>query len=471
MLPTCVTKAQLWRDYRAASPPGQRVVRLTSFRSLWKQLLPYVVIGKPMSDLCWVCQRNNSHILRAVNVPEEMKSATLLRQEEHLRLAMQQRTEYQATCAACVELATQHNIKELGKSENPPSTFHYSFDFAQQIHYPANPLQPGPIFFKTPRKMQFFAVHAEGISRQMNYLIDEASSCGKGANVVISMVHHFLQTYGVGEDHLELHADNCSGQNKNNHMMRYLMWRVGTGLHKSACISFMVAGHTKFAPDWGFGLLKRKTRRTFVSSQADIEAATTASSICNAVQCVGTQDGDVNVPTYDWAAFLANSYRAIVGLLSYHSFSVSAEAADVMVVREYAGSPANRLVIGKGPCPTGEPVVIAPKGLSAERQAYLFKEIREFCREGTEDEVCPRPPQMPVSAPEPVASTSSAPEPVTSTSSAAILSEPTAGPSAPKRGRSSERGGRGRGGRGRGSQGRGGRGRGSQGRGGQGRAS
>ena len=329
-----------------------------------------------MSDLCWVCQRNNSHILRAVNVPEEMKSATLLRQEEHLRLAMQQRTEYQATCAACVELATQHNIKELGKSENPPSTFHYSFDFAQQIHYPANPLQPGPIFFKTPRRMQFFAVHAEGISRQMNYLIDEASSCGKGANVVISMVHHFLQTYGVGEDHLELHADNCSGQNKNNHMMRYLMWRVGTGLHKSACISFMVAGHTKFAPDWGFGLLKRKTRRTFVSSQADIEAATTASSICNAVQCVGTQDGDVNVPTYDWAAFLANSYRAIVGLLSYHSFSVS---ADVMVVREYARSPANRLVIGKGPCPTGEPVVIAPKGLSAERQAYLFKEIREFC--------------------------------------------------------------------------------------------
>ena len=74
-------------------------------------VIPYVVIGKPMSDLCWVCQRNNSHILRAVNVPEEMKSATLLRQEEHLRLAMQQRTEYQAKCAACVELATQHNIK------------------------------------------------------------------------------------------------------------------------------------------------------------------------------------------------------------------------------------------------------------------------------------------------------------------------------------------------------------------------
>ena len=38
-----------------------------------------------------------------------------------------------------------------------------------------NPLQPGPIFFKTPRKMQFFDVHAEGFSRQMNYLNDEAA--------------------------------------------------------------------------------------------------------------------------------------------------------------------------------------------------------------------------------------------------------------------------------------------------------
>ena len=24
---------------------------------------------------------------------------------------------------------------------------HYSFDFAQQVHYPSNPLQPGPIYF------------------------------------------------------------------------------------------------------------------------------------------------------------------------------------------------------------------------------------------------------------------------------------------------------------------------------------
>ena len=194
-----MTKAQLWRDYKAASPSGQRVVRLTSFRALWKQLLPYVVIGRPMSDLCWVCQCNNTHILRAVNVPEEMKSATLLRQEEHLRLATRQRTEYQAMCAACVELAEHHNITELGKSENPPSTFNYSFDFAQQLHYHANPVQPGPIFFKTPRKMQFFAVH----DIVMDAIVtDRHPEIQKWVREKLPMVNHYDDVWHVAKGNI-----------------------------------------------------------------------------------------------------------------------------------------------------------------------------------------------------------------------------------------------------------------------------
>ena len=64
---------------------------------------------------------------------------------------------------------------------------------------PANPLQPGLIYFKTPRKVQLFGIHTVGegggegeVSRQVNYLIDETSSLGKGANMVISLLHHFL---------------------------------------------------------------------------------------------------------------------------------------------------------------------------------------------------------------------------------------------------------------------------------------
>ena len=101
-------------------------------------------------------------------------------------------------------------------SGSGPALVHYSFDFAQQVHYPHNPLQPGPMYFKTARKCAIFGVCCEGIPRQVNYLIDEASDTGKGANTVVSYLHHFLTYHALGEVNLGLHADNCSGQNKNN---------------------------------------------------------------------------------------------------------------------------------------------------------------------------------------------------------------------------------------------------------------
>ncbi len=95
-------------------------------------------------------------------------------------------------------------------------TVHYSFDFAQHVHYPSNPQQPGPIYLLTPRKCGIFGICCEGIPREINYLIDEAVDVGKGANTVVSLVHHFFGTHGLGEKYVHLHADNCVGQNKNN---------------------------------------------------------------------------------------------------------------------------------------------------------------------------------------------------------------------------------------------------------------
>ena len=66
----------------------------------------------------------------------------------------------------------------------------------------------------------------------MNYNIDEAYNVGKGANSIISMLKHFLETHELAESHLQLHADNCLGQNKNRYMMIYLMWKALIGLNE-----------------------------------------------------------------------------------------------------------------------------------------------------------------------------------------------------------------------------------------------
>lgn len=120
---------------------------------------------------------------------------------------------------------TIEDTVDLNETHAPCSTdgtMHYSFDYAQQVHYPSNPMQSGPIYFKTLRKCRIFGVMCEATPRQVNYLIDEASSVGKGANSTISMIHHYFSHHGLGETCIHLHADNCSGQNKNNFFLWYL---------------------------------------------------------------------------------------------------------------------------------------------------------------------------------------------------------------------------------------------------------
>ena len=93
-------------------------------------------------------------------------------------------------------------------------TVHYSFDFAQQVHYPSDPQQPGPVYFLTSRKCAIFGVCCEGIPRQVNYLIDEPVNTGKGANTFVSLLHHFFENHGLGEKHVHLNADNCGTKQK-----------------------------------------------------------------------------------------------------------------------------------------------------------------------------------------------------------------------------------------------------------------
>lgn len=85
---------------------------------------------------------------------------------------------------------------------------HYSYDYAQQLHYPSDPFQPGPIYFKTPQKCAIFGVCCEAIPRQVNFLIDESVLTGKGANSTISYVHYFFDRHGLGKTEVQLHADN-----------------------------------------------------------------------------------------------------------------------------------------------------------------------------------------------------------------------------------------------------------------------
>jgi hypothetical protein len=56
---------------------------------------------------------------------------------------------------------------------------------------------------------------------------------------------------------LNLHADNCGGQNKNRFVLSYLAFLVACGRFDTITLAFMVVGHTKCSVDRTFGLIKR----------------------------------------------------------------------------------------------------------------------------------------------------------------------------------------------------------------------
>ena len=292
------------------------------FRDTWLKLLPFIVTAKPMTDLCWTCQQNNTLVYRGANIPEKEKSDQLQKQQTHLQQAVRERAEYQSMVAASKTTCESNQLSSF--SRNTPCSrqmvVHYSFDYAQQVHLPSNPLQPGPIYFMVPRKVGLFGVCCEGLPKQMNFVIDEAHLISKGSNAVISYLNYFFANYGLGETDTNLHCDNCSGQNKNRFMLWYCAWRCCVGLHRSISLNFLIAGHTKFAPDGCFGLLKRNFKRNSVSSLKEMAEVVEGSACLNEVQLVGLEDGTSLVPVADWQVFFDKNFRPLPEIKKYHHF-------------------------------------------------------------------------------------------------------------------------------------------------------
>jgi len=67
LLPSSHTKKVVYVKYtESLKDTNTRVVGESSFYSLWNKLVPYIVSAKPMTDLCWICQKNNTLIYRFV---------------------------------------------------------------------------------------------------------------------------------------------------------------------------------------------------------------------------------------------------------------------------------------------------------------------------------------------------------------------------------------------------------------------
>ena len=179
LLPCDITKTYVYRKYRDACTEEHTIpFQRRKFETVWNETLPYIVTARPASDLCFVCQQNNTLISKSKYATECQIPVTPL-STGALRQAYRGRSHYNSQC-------------KLDDSASNPTIMHYSYDYAQNVHYPYTPQQSGPAYFRTACKCVIFGVACEPRSFQVNYLIDEAQEVGKGVDATLSLLHHFF---------------------------------------------------------------------------------------------------------------------------------------------------------------------------------------------------------------------------------------------------------------------------------------
>ena len=130
----------------------------------------------------------------------------------------------------------------------------------------------------------------------------------------------------------------------------------------------------------------------------DIVKAVNESGSPNVAQLVGTQNGDVIVPTFNWSGFFEDVTvkSALKGISRMHHFHFTSSAPGKVFVKDKIDDTERCINLLKAPwqpSPSNLPNPIIPAGLSSERRHYLYEKIREFVPEHLQDLVCPKPLQ------------------------------------------------------------------------------
>lgn len=216
------------------SYPGAKEMSLYRFKQEWNQNFRHLKVLTPASDLCVSCIDFGRSIFRSPT--QDLRLEVSGKWRLHLDEVDKRRREYNERNQRGAEtwkllqdihrfgddpLQRLKTIKEEDLFILPrrpcstPATLSYDFDFAANLQLPHHARQEGPMYFASPLKVYVFGVAATFTWKQVFFLLSEKELSYKNANIVISLLDAFFGLYGAGEEHVQLHCDNCP-QNKNN---------------------------------------------------------------------------------------------------------------------------------------------------------------------------------------------------------------------------------------------------------------
>ncbi|KAM9472987.1 uncharacterized protein ACWYII_008090 [Salvelinus alpinus] len=96
-------------------------------------------------------------------------------------------------------------------------------------------------------------------------------------------------------------------------------------LHHSLDLHFLITGHTKFACDWCFSLIKQRFRKTRVNTLSEIAGVVKDSTVTGQHPTAGWTG---------WQQHLTLYFRPLPQFKQYQHFSVNALEPGVVVAKE-----------------------------------------------------------------------------------------------------------------------------------------
>jgi hypothetical protein len=196
----------------------------------------------------------------------------ILRAARHVKMAQAQRLLY----VMLVHKARQHVRLKLPFNSR---SFTFVVDYGQNMELPVfNQEQPGCSYYYSPLGVYNLGMvdqayagpdddEYENPRDHMHLHVYHEGVGKKGANNVASLImktlalKNLLKPGGETGGELNIIFDNCTGQNKNNTVLKLMVWLTEMGYFKEVNFIFLIVGHTKNAADRIFNLVKLQYRK------------------------------------------------------------------------------------------------------------------------------------------------------------------------------------------------------------------
>ena len=351
-------------------PSDHGYVSYSTYYKKWKREYPQLKVSRPAEDICQYCfvfaNRHRylaNHSLRGgtsgssteededmidgadggrsltvgneteevrIDLPEsasthaeEARELLLLESAAHIRMARVQRALYQAYVTKAVADA-------LECKEHSSRSYTFVVDYGQNMEIPIyNNEQPGCTYYYSPLSVYNLGVvdHAHtypdgNVAEHMYCHVYNEGIGKKGANNVASLIVKTLRRLNLlREDsaggELNIIFDNCSGQNKNNTVLKLAAWVKQMGYFENVNFVFLIVGHTKNAADRLFNSLKHEYRQRNIFTMQGLFDQLNAS---DSVTVVPSLPEDF----LDYDKLFGDIYRDISGKIKVnHIFSCS----------------------------------------------------------------------------------------------------------------------------------------------------